>query len=103
MHVNRQFKIDITDMPAVQFTGQELGFVSSARPGADRWTELRLYKTDAGRIILVVTGASSRRGEIPLTRVHTFDAIEGIVEVLQYTRLAKELYDKVGLEVVMPL
>ena len=42
----------------IRFLGQLLGEVSSRRANAPRWTELRLYKTEAGAYVLEKVGAS---------------------------------------------
>lgn len=42
----------------IRFQGQLLGEVSSRRAQAPRWTELRLYKTEAGAYVLEKVGAS---------------------------------------------
>ncbi len=42
----------------LQFGGQLLAEVSSRRTGAPRWTELRLYKTEAGAYVMEKIGAS---------------------------------------------
>lgn len=43
----------------IEFDGQKLAEVSSRRSAAPRWTELRLYKTDAGTYVLEKVGAST--------------------------------------------
>lgn len=42
----------------VTFDGVELGRASSQRPGAPRWTELELYRTDSNKYVLARTGRS---------------------------------------------
>lgn len=42
----------------VEFDGELLGEVSSRRGQGPRWTELRLYRTDAGHYVLEKVGAS---------------------------------------------
>lgn len=43
----------------IEFDGELLADVSSRRPGAPRWTELRLYRTDGGVYVLEKIGAST--------------------------------------------
>lgn len=42
----------------IEFDGELLGEVSSRRSRGPRWTELRLFKTDAGTYVLEKVGAS---------------------------------------------
>jgi len=42
----------------IEFDGRLLGEVSSRRAGAPRWTELRLFRTNAGAYVLEKVGAS---------------------------------------------
>jgi hypothetical protein len=42
----------------VAFNGQLLGFISSERPDSLRWTELSIYRNDAGRFIAHRVGVS---------------------------------------------
>ena len=69
--------IEVKDGPRIlKFDGEEIGFSTSERPGADRWIEFTLYKTSGdGKYILARVGVSNlfhtpecrvaRRGYLP--------------------------------------
>lgn len=73
--------IEVKDGPRIlKFEGEELGFSTSQRPGADRWIEFTLYKTSGdGQYILSRVGVSNlyhspecrvaERGYLPETPV----------------------------------
>lgn len=51
--------IEVKDGPRIlRFEGKEIGHSSSERPGAGRWIEFTLYKTDGGQYVLSRIGAS---------------------------------------------
>lgn len=52
------FKVRDGQTRIIEFEGRLLGEVSSRRSQAPRWTELRLYRTDAGVYVLEKVGAS---------------------------------------------
>lgn len=77
--------IEVKDGPRVlRFDGEELGFSTSERPGADRWIEFTLYKTSGdGQYVLSRVGVSNlyhspecriaRRGYLPERPVSELD------------------------------
>jgi hypothetical protein len=56
--MSQTFKVRDGQTRIIEFDGQRLGEVSSRRSQAPRWTELRLYRTDAGVYVLEKVGAS---------------------------------------------
>lgn len=57
------FTIERDNDVALAFTGTLLADVSSRHEAQERWTEIRLFRTEAGNYVCHVVGASSVRGE----------------------------------------
>lgn len=87
----------------VRFNGEKIATVSSREisgPGSNRWTELHLYRTAAGRLICHEVGRTQWQGEHDRHAVHIADDGDGLIETLGTGWLAKELYAEVGIECV---
>ena len=56
--MSQTFKVRDGQTRVIEFEGRLLAEVSSRRSAAPRWTELRLYQTDAGVYVLEKVGAS---------------------------------------------
>jgi len=84
------------------FHGELLGEASSRRPESDRWFDLRIFRTEAGRYIVEGVGRSSRPGEVDLSWVKLCDTPEDVVRglyrvdntgVLRLTTTAQQALD----------
>lgn len=67
---------------AVQFIGRELGRASSAEVGKKRWTEVVIFKTQAGNFIVQTLGMSAAPGETVRHKAQVCDSAEAAIEVL---------------------
>jgi len=93
----------------VRFTGEKLARVSSHHYQGDRqnrWTELSLYRTTAGSLVLWIVGRTCWQGESDRFSVVTCADEDALIAALEYDNeghlgdLAKELLDAVGVEAV---
>lgn len=82
--------------PEIEFHGQLLAEVSSRQPNKDRWTELRVYKSDTGKYITESVGQTVFDHEHVRCKAAVFDKLEDITQAFDYTVLAQKLYKKVG-------
>ena len=86
--------------PDLTFNGTLLASVSSYRPGYNRYTELRLYKTEAGAYVGQALGLSDLPGEVPRYRSSHGD-IDTVLSIFkrdnQLSWLAKELLEEAGM------
>ena len=95
------------DAKNVRFTGELLGEVSShSHFGSrqNRWTELDLYRTAGGKLVLQIVGRTCWQGESDRHEVLVLDAEAALVDALiennggQLGDLAKELLEAVGVD-----
>lgn len=87
--------------PDLAFVGWELAHASSQRingPSSTRWTELALYLTQSGRLVVESMGRTLWEGEVDRYEAHICDGAEEVVEALGHGWLAKELYSKAGID-----
>ena len=89
------------DGPDVSFQGEQIASASSYNhqgPRNIRWTELVLYRTAGGKFVCAEVGQTIWGGERTRRGVHIADSAAGLIESLSYGWLAKELYEKAGID-----
>jgi hypothetical protein len=90
--------ISATDgRPDVCFVGELIGRVSTWRPRATMWKELEVYRTRRGNFVLLDKGMSAIEGHKAFCQVEVLRSLEDLGEYLGYSRLATDLYRKLGL------
>lgn len=80
----------------IEFSGKELGRVSSYRNDSVRWTELVLFAVDVGgeyTYIAQSIGRSTADGEADIYQSTPCRDITEVIDVLGMKWLAKKLYD----------
>lgn len=82
----------------IKFTGELIASVSSRDNDTTRWTELALYKTKGGKYVVSSVGVTKWQGERDRYAATAFGHEEEVVEHLGYGWLAKELYEKAGID-----
>lgn len=95
-------QIEVTNEPNIEFTGEELAKVDNRiKLGggyAIQYSELTLYKTQAGRYICHQCDTDRMGGETYLHTASVADDHSGVIEFFGHGDLAKELYCKADLE-----
>lgn len=84
----------------LRFHGEQIAYASTRRhegPGSNRWQELTLYRTRAGKLVASKVGRTIWQDE-----VDRHEAVVGDVAVIQsflgYSDAAKEIYTKAGID-----
>ncbi len=104
--------LKIDNAPSLRFTGELLATVSSTDNNAagssysgetGRWTELALYRTAKGKYICHQTGFTRWEGERERYSGAVCDTVDQVQEFFGHRWLAKELYDKAGIEAVVDI
>lgn len=69
----------------IQFTGRLLAFVSSDSTYAprQRWTEITIFRTQAGKYVIFKVGRSVVEGERDLNSTRVCETAEGVIESLR--------------------
>ncbi len=65
-----------------------------------RWTEIKLYKTVGGHYVAHKIGWSTLRREVPRHSATIADTVEELIKELGTKQLARDLYEKAGLDIV---
>jgi hypothetical protein len=66
----------------ITFTGVLLGDASSQSPGKDRWTEVAIYRTAAGKYIVEKIGKSRVPGETDRCSAEVCETAAAVVEAM---------------------
>jgi hypothetical protein len=66
----------------LKFTGVCLGEASSFRPGKDRWAELAIHRTAAGKYVVSGCGRSTRAGDQDKHWAEVCDRPDAVIEKL---------------------
>lgn len=84
----REFTLERDDRGPLTFTGVQIAEVSSQRPGADFWTELRVYRVVKNGVALgwVVesVGATSVEGKRDFRTVKVCVTPSGVIDALKH-------------------
>lgn len=94
------FTLENDNAPNVKFNGERLAVVSSEDPyrNANRWTELRLYKTAGGKFVCQIAGLTRWQGEQNRYLTQVCETEKEVIEFFKFTRLAKELYEEANID-----
>lgn len=87
----------------VRFSGEMLGEASShAGRGEEqnRWAEIRLYRTGGGKYVCEQVGRTQTPGEHDRHTVVVCDTVEEVINFFGFGWLAKELYQRAGIDAV---
>lgn len=85
----------------LRFTGTLMGEVSTFRRGDERWTEIRGWRTEAGRLIVQTVGRSTREGERDFVRAGVFGTEEEMMRKMGWSRLHARLWRRMGVEEIV--
>lgn len=85
----------------IRFRGRLLAEATSWTPGRRRWTDIRMYKTEAGQYVIEIVGCTEIRSEEWRYATQVSDTAEGAVECLHKydedgVRYLTKLADKVA-------
>lgn len=83
----------------LKFCGELLAATDSPQKSG-RWTELRLYRTQAGTYVAEQVGRTSWDGEHDRNAAWVCADTDEVIAALGTGWLAKELYEKAGIECV---
>lgn len=64
------------------FSGELIGFGTSEEPGRDRWFEVRIYRTEAGKYVIAGTGVSLLPHERDRNWAYVHGNAQAVVEAL---------------------
>jgi hypothetical protein len=97
-----EYTIERDDDRPLRFAG-EIVAESSSRgirgPSQNRWTELALYRTQAGKLIAQRVGRTQWQGERDRHEAVVADTNDEVVAFLGLGEAAKELYRRAGIDV----
>lgn len=97
----QDFRLERQNEPALVFTGELLAEKDSRFGGErkqERWTELRVYRTQGGKLVAQSVGRSKVHGEIDLHKAWVCDNEQDVIQALGHGRLAKLLYQELGID-----
>lgn len=92
-----------SDEPTLSFYGWSVADVSSQRGKAQRWVELRLYRTLEGRWVCEELRVSKKKGETDIPRVDVVDTDRDVVGFFGDGQLSQDIYMQAGIVTVEPL
>lgn len=75
--------LDRTDDIPISFRGRAVAEVTSAAPGKDRHTELRLWLVDDGSYVVESVGVSTVPGEVTLRSANHCGTVTGVIASLR--------------------
>jgi len=90
----------------IAFNGEFICYVDSRDYGhrdhsrgktARRWTEMALYRTEGGSLVVTISGRSDMPGEVDRVKAHVFDNKEDMFDGIGFSYLAKAMYDDAGI------
>ena len=88
--------------PDVAFYGEKVAEVDSRdyKRGArqERWTEMVMYKTGSGKIVVSIAGRSRMPGEVDRLKVKVCENIQEVFDKVGFSYLAKSLYEEAGIK-----
>lgn len=90
----------------IKFTGEQIAAASSSDNNASgsysgspgRWTELSLYRTQAGKYICEQIGRTCWEGEKDRFSAEVCETVDQVVEFFGHGWLAKELYEDADID-----
>jgi len=93
----QEFKLERDGEKTLAFTGELLAEVSSRTYSGEtqnRWTEIKLYRTKAGVLVVQEVGNTTWQGEHDRHSATICDDEDAVIACLGYGWLAKRLYEK---------
>lgn len=97
-----QYIIDRQNARPIKFSGEKIASTDSRQGSNGRWTELALYKTDSGKYVCEKIGLTLWQGGEGGRNTDEAVVCESITEVVEYFGLgwlAKEIYQKVNIDI----
>ena len=79
------------------FHGEQVAHTTSQSEGAERWTEIVVWRTTSDRYVVTVKGLSTKRGERTFRRADAFNSSQDIINYLGTGWLAKQIYTQLGM------
>ena len=103
MNESKQHTVERDGERDLTFTGILLAEASSYRcngPSSNRWTEIAVYQTNAGKYIVSILGRTCWQGEHDRHEAHICEAPGEVVDAMRQdgylSRLAKEVLDELA-------
>lgn len=87
------------DVP-LTFDGEVLASLSTHKPTATHWTELRIYKTESGKYVTESIGCTTVHGQHPLITVHVCDNAQAVRYALQQYDGGRKYMTDLALEAI---
>ena len=86
--------------PDISFYGEKIAEVDSRDykrgPQQTRWTEMVMYKTGSGKLVVSIAGRSRMPGEVDRLKVKVCENIQEVFDKVGFSHLAKSLYEEAG-------
>lgn len=99
MTTNKTIRLTRQDEPDLVIENATLvAEVTSRAEGRKRWTELRLWRSPAGKLVAEQLGRSELAGERDRSMAWVCDATADVVRHLGHGWLARELYKAAGID-----
>lgn len=96
----QEFRLERDGERTLTFVGELLAEVSSRTYHGEtqnRWTDIRLYRTKAGTLVVQQVGSTTWQGEHDRYSATVCADEAEVIAHLGYGWLAKQLYDKTGI------
>jgi hypothetical protein len=94
------YTLDIDNEPNLRFNGELLASIASDNE-AGRWTELELYRTQAGKFVCHQVGRTQWDGEVDRYTGKVCDTLQEVKDFFGHRWLAKQLYESASIEDVI--
>jgi len=84
----------------VHIDARVIGRASTERSNSRHWTEFVVLQTRKGRVVCAEVGRTTVDGEEDRCKTIVVDRLHELPSVLGYSKLARKLYNELGLEEV---
>lgn len=81
-----RYRLERVSAVDLVFDGELLAETTTEAAGAERWQEVRVYRTDSARWIIERTGQSRVEGEVTRTRASVCDTVDEVRRAITYRR-----------------
>ena len=99
--MNKAISLRQDNGPDISFYGEKIAEVDSRDykrgPSQERWTEMVMYKTGSGKMVVSISGRSKVHGEVDRLKVKVCETREDLFDQVGFSYLAKSLYEQAGI------